>query len=204
MTKDSIIKRRSSYSKARRPPVASLRRRKSASDVLKPSTCRNDDEDNNNESPNPLVLKQENLNVSAGRTIYESARSRRERHRLALKNGMKLGEEDGSNHIVALGRGGARGPNRSSLTKEVPEGEDPGLLAIAASKRQAGRRKPVASMRRGGSTLGKAASKATVDWKKFKAEAKYFHCQDEGDASKKQNDFRPRKVTEAIGVRNQY
>eukprot|EP00526_Cylindrotheca_closterium_P023820 CAMPEP_0113652770 /NCGR_PEP_ID=MMETSP0017_2-20120614/28201_1 /TAXON_ID=2856 /ORGANISM="Cylindrotheca closterium" /LENGTH=197 /DNA_ID=CAMNT_0000565675 /DNA_START=9 /DNA_END=602 /DNA_ORIENTATION=- /assembly_acc=CAM_ASM_000147 len=174
MTKDSIIKRRSSYSKARRPPVASLRRRKSASDVLKPSTCRNDDEDNNNESPNPLVLKQENLNVSAGRTIYESARSRRERHRLALKNGMKLGEEDGSNHIVALGRGGARGPNRSSLTKEVPEGDDPGLLAIAASKRQAGRRKHVASMRRGGSTLGKAASKATVTGKSSKRKQSIF------------------------------
>ncbi|KAL3926473.1 MAG: hypothetical protein SGBAC_013462 [Bacillariaceae sp.] len=163
MPKDNIIKRRSSHSKVQRPSVASLRRRKSASAVLQPNT-RNTDKEvvSLGDSNTPLVLKQGNLNVSAGRNLYERAGSRRERHRLALKNNMKLGEEDGSNHFVALGRGGARGPNETSLTREVPEGDDPGLLAIAASKRQARQRKTAAYARRGGSTLGEAGSKSTA------------------------------------------
>ncbi|CAJ1937944.1 unnamed protein product [Cylindrotheca closterium] len=161
MPKDNIIKRRSSCSKVTHQPGASLlRRRKSASAVLEPtSSTRRKTEDKKDQ--NPLVLGRGSVNVSAGRTIYERASSRRERHRLALKNGLKLGEEDGSNHIVALGRVGARGPNRSSLTKESPEGEDPGLLAIAAAdskRKQAGRKRVASTKPRGYNSLGRAAA----------------------------------------------
>lgn len=74
--------------------------------MRKSSKSNNDQEEQHNEED--LHLKPSKLNVSAGRVIYEKARSRRERHRLALMS------SDHSSDAMPLGKSGRRGPGRTT------------------------------------------------------------------------------------------
>lgn len=68
-----------------------------------------------------LELQKSDLNVSSSGKIYECAKSRRARHRLALSEGAETAKP--------LGRGGKRGPNQTSsitMIRHVHEDDDPG------------------------------------------------------------------------------
>lgn len=60
-----------------------------------------------NQKSRSRILEKRNVNISAGGSFYECAKSRRTRHRDVLKN-------IDSYRAVPLGRGGARGPGLSS------------------------------------------------------------------------------------------
>ena len=71
----------------------------------RPTSDDNTSEDSDSKSSS-LTLEKSSMNVSAGGIFYEKAKSRRARHRLALR--------DNSETAVPLGKSGSRGPNRTS------------------------------------------------------------------------------------------
>ncbi len=62
----------------------------------------------NDDDSERLKIQKSNLNASAGGEIYEKAKSRRHRHRLALMS------SDQSSKAVPLGKSGKRGPGRTA------------------------------------------------------------------------------------------
>jgi hypothetical protein len=70
-----------------------------------PTSDYNTSEDSDSKSSS-LKLEKSSMNVSAGGIFYEKVKSRRARHRLALR--------DNSETAVPLGKAGSRGPNRTS------------------------------------------------------------------------------------------
>ena len=77
-----------------------------------------------------LELQKKNLNVSAGRKIYERARSRRERDRAALMAHSHISRTE----AIPLSRGGARGPGLAELPKaDVARDEELGDEKLLAS-----------------------------------------------------------------------
>jgi hypothetical protein len=85
--------------------------------------------DSKQQKDDPLQLKPYNMNISAGGSYYEKARSRRERHRLVLM------QQQQTDNVIPLGRRGVdRGLGGTSLsTKEEEDDDDPGLRAIRKS-----------------------------------------------------------------------
>lgn len=73
-----------------------------------PKNNKKKEDPNSSEEIPSNFLKKSNLNISAGRVIYERARSRRQRHGLILSNSTN------AETATPLGKSGKRGPGRAA------------------------------------------------------------------------------------------
>ena len=89
-------------------PVPIKKRRRSSKSVY----------DRGSSGPEKAVeLRKKDLNVNAGRIIYERASSRHERHRRTLMEQTHISRDT----AIPLSRGGVRGPGLAELTVKEPD-----------------------------------------------------------------------------------